>query len=406
MAAPLVIKIDGMSEISDLTRSTYPHSISVSPAKLQSTREDEKVEVDSLSHQSRKSMNFAANNDFDESDNGKDDVETSTAAFDFEGGGFRRRHMQTLEDRKSSFNRFRLWCGRTVNSDIVQIGMIGLIVLNAIFMGVATFDFVTNDPATEQLFSNIDRGFLVVYTIELIMQIIYFGWRLIQDAWLVFDLIVVVASWGIDLNSELGNQFQIIRAFRIFRAFRLITRIKVLRDLVAAIGEVIPRMTAIVMLLSIIFYIFAVLFTELFKDLVLSTGYFTSLDLSLLTCYQMMTMEWADIAREVMAQRSWAWLPFLAYIMITGFMVFNLIIAVICDAVSIIDRVARDREARAAGIVLETPEQQLYYAQQRMDILSDRIDHMLKSQKEIQEMLELLASEIYRVDNPLSSKSD
>lgn len=406
MAAPLVIKIDGMSEISDLTRSTYPHSISVLPAKLQSTREDEKVEVDSLSHQSRKSMNFAANNDFDESDNGKDDVETSTAAFDFEGGGFRRRHMQTLEDRKSSFNRFRLWCGRTVNSDIVQIGMIGLIVLNAIFMGVATFDFVTNDPATEQLFSNIDRGFLVVYTIELIMQIIYFGWRLIQDAWLVFDLIVVVASWGIDLNSELGNQFQIIRAFRIFRAFRLITRIKVLRDLVAAIGEVIPRMTAIVMLLSIIFYIFAVLFTELFKDLVLSTGYFTSLDLSLLTCYQMMTMEWADIAREVMAQRSWAWLPFLAYIMITGFMVFNLIIAVICDAVSIIDRVARDREARAAGIVLETPEQQLYYAQQRMDILSDRIDHMLKSQKEIQEMLELLASEIYRVDNPLNSKSD
>ena len=73
---------------------------------------------------------------------------------------------------------------------------------------------------------------------------------------------------------------------------------------------------------------------------------------------------------------------------------------------SIIDRVARDREARAAGIVLETPEQQLYYAQQRMDILSDRVDHMLKSQKEIQEMLELLASEIYRFDNPLSSRSD
>ena len=117
-------------------------------------------------------------------------------------------------------------------------------------------------------------------------------------------------------------------------------------------------------------------------------------------------MEWADIAREVMAQRSWAWFPFLAYIMITGFMVFNLIIAVICDAVSIIDRVARDREARAAGIVLETPEQELYYAQQRMDILSDRVDHMLKSQKEIQEMLELLASEVYRLDNPLNSRSD
>ena len=392
--------------MTESTRSTYPNGISIVTGTLYCAQEDEKVEVDSVSHQSQKPLNCAANNDFDESDNGKDDVETPTAAFDFEGGGFRRRHKQTLEDRKSSFNRFRLWCGRTVNNDVVQVGMIGLIILNAIFMGVATFDFVTNDPATEQLFANIDRGFLVVYTIELIMQIIYFGWHLIQDAWLVFDLVIVVASWGIDLNSDLGNQFQIIRAVRIFRAFRLITRIKVLRDLVAAIGEVIPRMTAIVMLLSIIFYIFAVLFTELFKDLVLSTTYFTSLDLSLLTCYQMMTMEWADIAREVMAQRSWAWFPFLAYIMITGFMVFNLIIAVICDAVSIIDRVARDREARAAGIVLETPEQELYYAQQRMDILSDRVDHMLKSQKEIQEMLELLASEVYRLDNPLNSRSD
>jgi hypothetical protein len=85
--------------------------------------------------------------------------------------------------------------------------------------------------------------------------------------------------------------------------------------------------------------------------------------------------------------------------MITGFMVFNLIIAVICDAVSIVDQVARAREARARGIILETPEQQLEYAHQRMDVLSERVDQMVKTQVEMQEMFNRLASEIYHLDN-------
>lgn len=341
-----------------------------------------------------------------------DDQEEGGGVTESERINFRKRHKQHLKDERTAFNRFRLGCGKIVNNEIVQIGMIVLIIINAIIMGIATFDFVTDDPTTEALFSNIDRGFLVIYTIELGMQFVYFGWHLIQDAWLVFDLVVVVASWAFDAEAavsdgnSLGNQFQIIRAFRIFRAFRLITRIKVLRDLVAAIGEVIPRMTAIGMLLILIFYIFAVLFTELFRDLELSDTYFKTLDGSLFTCYEMMTLEWAGVAREVMKQRSWAWAPFLAFIAITGFMVFNLIIAVICDAVSIIDKIAREREAKARGITLESPEEKLLYAQQRMDVLGHRVDEMLKTQKEMQDMLELLASELYRLDSSLPKKFD
>jgi hypothetical protein len=217
--------------------------------------------------QSQRSLYYEAVEHMEDnsSENQKDDIDTSIRSdAEFEGG-FRRRHRAKLQEKRSTFSRFRLSCGKLVNNEIVQIGMIVLIIINAIIMGVATFDFVTDNPDTEELFSNIDRGFLVIYTIELIMQFIYFGWRLIQDPWLVFDLFVVVISWAFDFNESVGNQFQIIRAFRIFRAFRLVTRIKVLRDLVAAIGEVIPRMTAIAMLLVLIFYIFAVLFTELFK---------------------------------------------------------------------------------------------------------------------------------------------
>lgn len=396
-----------MAETTESTRhsSAFDASLETIAYANPRTSQDDSHSQNRSSQKSVDSSDADANDIDNESDHGKDDrAENSNdpAEEEFDPdrrGGFRKRHRQMLEQQTSAFHKFRLTCGKVVNNEIVQVSMVVLIIINAAVMGVATFDFVTDDPATEELFENIDHAFLTIYTVELGMQFIYFGWRLVQDPWLLFDLVVVVASWALDMKSDLGSQFQIIRAFRIFRAFRLITRIKVLRDLVAAIGEVIPRMTAIAMLLVLIFYIFAVLFTELFKDLVLSQSYFTSLDVSLFTCYEMMTLEWASIAREVMAQRSWAWMPFLAFVMITGFMVFNLIIAVICDAVSIVDQVARAREARARGIILETPEQQLEYAHQRMDVLSERVDQMVKTQVEMQEMFNRLASEIYHLDN-------
>jgi voltage-gated sodium channel len=91
---------------------------------------------------------------------------------------------------------------------------------------------------------------------------------------------------------------------------------------------------AIAALLGLISYIFAVMFTELFGDLILSDDYFTTLDRSFLTLFQMVTLEWSDIMRECMAQVWWAWIPFILFVVITGFIVFNLIVAVVCKAIS------------------------------------------------------------------------
>jgi Ion transport protein len=110
----------------------------------------------------------------------------------------------------------------------------------------------------------------------------------------------------------------VIRAFRSFRAFRLVTRIAPLRDLIAAIGAVMPRIYAIMMLLLLVFYIFAVLFTELFGHLTLSENYFTSLEASLLTCMQFMTLSWSGITRELMLFVPWAWVPVVSFIAVTG----------------------------------------------------------------------------------------
>jgi len=122
-------------------------------------------------------------------------------------------------------NQARYRCGAIINNENIQFLIVLLIAINAIMMGIGTFDFVTENPEVEQAFETTDQVFLIIFTVELCMQFVFHGWRLLLDGWLVFDLIVIVMSWSF-------QQVQIIRAFRIFRALRLITRIEVMKNLV------------------------------------------------------------------------------------------------------------------------------------------------------------------------------
>ena len=133
--------------------------------------------------------------------------------------------LQPLDKAYDKFQEFRYHCGVIVNSEAMQFFIVYLIAINAIMMGIGTFDFVRNNPKVDNAFELVDTIFLVIFTVELGMQFAFYGWRLILDGWLVFDLVIITLSWAF-------AQVQIIRAFRIFRAFRLITRIKVLKNLV------------------------------------------------------------------------------------------------------------------------------------------------------------------------------
>mmetsp|Transcript_3680 Transcript_3680/g.8475 ORF Transcript_3680/g.8475 Transcript_3680/m.8475 type:complete len:385 (+) Transcript_3680:129-1283(+) len=243
-----------------------------------------------------------------------------------------------------SINTIRFNVGMLVNNSRVQVLIVVLIVINAIMMGIATYDIVKKNPEVDAIFEMVDEIFLIIFTVELCLQFIYLGWRLPLDGWLLFDLIIIVTSWSF-------ASVQIIRAFRIFRALRLVTRIKIMKNLLLALFSVMPRMAAIGLMLCLILYIFAVMCTQLFKDLhskgLTQFDYFGNMFATLLTLFQMMTLDgWGGICREVMAVHYWAWIPIIAYVIISGFVVVNLIIAVICDAISAL---GSDEKAKLEG---------------------------------------------------------
>ena len=187
-------------------------------------------------------------------------------------------------------NNFRKLMGTIINDWRVQYFILTLIVINAIMMGVATLPIVKENPSTKSTFELIDRIFLSIFTIECAMQLIYHGWTLFKDGWLVFDLFIVAISWAFDKIDGL----QVARAFRIFRALRLVARIDVMRNLITALVSVIPRVNAIILLLALVFYIFGVVFTLLYKDTSKTyprtEQYFVALPETWFTLFQIMTL--------------------------------------------------------------------------------------------------------------------
>jgi len=241
---------------------------------------------------------------------------------------------------QSCYQRMHVRSGQIINDDRFQNMMIFLIIINAITIGIATFTFENKN--INNIFNRIDFLFLLFFTIEIALHCFYHGVSLFYDAWLVFDFIIITISWlglGIALSS-----FKRIRAFRVVRVIRLISRVKTMKDLVSALMKSTSRIFTVEILLVLFFYVFGVIFTQLFKNLYeegyTTEDYFSRLDKTFFTLFQLMTLDsWSDITKQVMQVFPFAWAPIIIFIVISSFVVINLVIAVICDSVSEVQKI-------------------------------------------------------------------
>jgi len=295
-------------------------------------------------------------------------------------------------DLKFCTSIFRNKIGEFVNHPYVQKTIIFLIVINGLMMGIQTFSFVEEDRHISSLFDDIDKALLIIFTVESTMQLYYHRIALFLDGWLTFDLIIVIISWSL-------SPLKIVRAFRIFRSLRLITRVKVMRDLVEAIFGVLPKFLGIAILLVLLTFIFAILFTLLYKESCKDSEYFSTLHLSFFTLLQFMTMEFSEPMRECLHENltSSIWMPTILFTSLAGFLVYNVMVAVICDAISVIDR--RDPASmsieRSDNLIADN-QKQMEPLSEKIRKLSKQIDVLAQSQKEMEEALNDFAVHISR----------
>jgi voltage-gated sodium channel len=127
----------------------------------------------------------------------------------------------------------------------------------------------------------------------------------------------------------------------------------VIGGLIAAL----PGMGSIVVLMALVFYVFAVMATKLFGQTF--PEWFGDLGASLYTLFQIMTLEsWSmGIVRPVMEVYPLSWLFFVPFILCTAFTVLNLFIGIIVSAMQEEHEAEADANRQAihdeTGLILE-----------------------------------------------------
>jgi len=199
-----------------------------------------------------------------------------------------------------------------------------LIVVNAVILGLETS--ATARAVAGPLLERADQAILAVFVGELALRMLAHGLRFFRGAWNWFDLVVV----GIALVPATGA-LAALRALRALRVLRLISVLPQMRTVVESVVRALPGLGSIAMLLTVLFYVFAVIATKLFG--VTHPTWFGHLGASLFSLFQVMTLEsWTTIARGVMQSHPWAWLFFLSFILVATFTVLNLFITIIVNA--------------------------------------------------------------------------
>ena len=252
-----------------------------------------------------------------------------------------------------------------------QYTIIGLILLNAITIGLETSPTITN--ALGNWLTQIDKYILIVFTLEIALKIVAYRHRFFASPWNLFDFLIV----AIALIPAAGP-LHILRTLRILRTARLIKNVPKLRLIIESLLKSIPSIGWIAVLLFMIFYIFAVIGTDLYQDEF--PGLFGDMGKTFFTLFQVMTLEsWSSgIARPMMEELPYAYLFFVPFILLATYTTLNVFIAIVVNTMNELNRAEmKDEDARMREFVHQEHVEMLAYLksiQQKINRLEKKIE--------------------------------
>ncbi len=253
--------------------------------------------------------------------------------------------------------------GTTLLASVVEsrsfTGLITLvIVINAISLGLETSPRAM--ALAGPLLLAIDTAALWLFTLEIGLKLWLYRTRFFRDGWNIFDFAIVAIAW-----LPAAGPLAVLRALRIMRVLRLVSVVPQMRTVVGALFKALPGMGAILAVLMLVFYVAAVMATNLFGATF--PEWFGSIGNSMFTLFQIMTLEsWSmGIVRPVMDEHPGAWLFFVPFIVVTTFAVLNLFIALIVNSMQSL-QARTDETLRNEADVAHSEREQL--AQQLQEL--------------------------------------
>ena len=219
-----------------------------------------------------------------------------------------------------------------------------LILVNAVTLGLET------DAAVRAAFGGFLHGLDIVvmgaFVCELALKLFAYRHHFFRSGWNVFDFAIVAVAL-----APASGPFAVLRALRVLRVLRLMSVVPQMRRVLTALFLALPGMGSIIAVLMLIYYVAAVLATQIFgqhPDPQLQ-ALFGSIGASFYTLFQIMTLEgWSEnVAQPTIAHFPWAWMYFVMFIVATSFAVLNLFIGIIVDAMNAVQEEEHRAEKEA-----------------------------------------------------------
>ena len=239
-----------------------------------------------------------------------------------------------------------------VESSVFQNTILIVIVINSIVLGLQTSSEVNNSIGG--VLEVIDLICLGIFVAEMLLKMgayKFFGY--FKSGWNWFDFIIVMTS--ILSGLAILSSFRILRVFRVFRSlkglrgFKMVSSLKPLQIIISAIGKSLPGISWTALLLLIIYYIFSIIgvsqFGEVFPD------WFGNIPKAMYTLFQVMTLEsWSmGISRPVMAEFDFAWAYFVPFVLISAFIMMNVVVGIVVNAISEVAEMNKKEEHEDNG---------------------------------------------------------
>ena len=162
----------------------------------------------------------------------------------------------------------------------------------------------------------------------------------------------------------------VARLARLMRVTRVVSVFPELRLIVGTMVRSIPSMGHVIVLLSLLLYVYAVLGFHFFRDA--DAQHWATLGAALLTLFQMLTLEgWVEIQAAVLPTHRWAWIFFGSFVFVAVFVVVNLFIAVVInnlEAVKHEQQIDADRESAHHDVLAA-----IEVARARLEELEERL---------------------------------
>jgi voltage-gated sodium channel len=219
-------------------------------------------------------------------------------------------------------------CRRIVDSSWFDPLMLGVIAVNAVTLGLDTYDAI--DASIGPQLHLLNDVILGLFVVELLIRMGAHAEHpagFFRSGWNVFDFIVIGASFvpGVRENATL---LRLVRLLRIVRAVRLLPDLRVLT---VAVGRSVPGVASLAAITLLLVYVYGMIGWVIFHDH--DPANFANIGQSMVTMFVLLTLENLPAYIERGQDLSdWTLLFYVSYVLLASFLIFNLFIGIVINS--------------------------------------------------------------------------